>query len=40
MEQRAVLGFLTVKDLKAKEIEMKLPNVYGDETLQISVITN
>jgi predicted GTPase len=38
MEQRAVVRFLTFRGLKAKEIEMKLTNVYGDEALQISAV--
>jgi hypothetical protein len=38
MEQRAVVRVLTLKGLKAKEIEMELRSVYGDEALQISAV--
>jgi transposase len=38
MEQRAVVHFLTVKGLKAKEIEMELTSIYEDEALQISAL--
>jgi hypothetical protein len=36
MDQRAVVRFLTLKGLKAMEIEMELSRVYGDEALRIS----
>jgi hypothetical protein len=36
MEQRAILRVLTVKGLKALEIEIDLTSVYGDEAFQIS----
>jgi hypothetical protein len=39
MEQRAIVRFLTLKSLKAKEIEMELTSVHGDEVLSISAIT-
>jgi hypothetical protein len=35
-EQRAALRCLPLKDLKAKDIEMELTNVYNNEALQIS----
>jgi hypothetical protein len=35
MAQRTVFRFLTLKGLKAKEIEMELTSVYGNEGLQI-----
>jgi hypothetical protein len=38
MEQRTVVRFLTRKSLKAKEIEMELTNVYGNEVFLISAI--
>jgi hypothetical protein len=38
MEQRAVGRFLTLKDLKTKEIAIELTNMYGDEALQISAV--
>jgi hypothetical protein len=38
MERRALVGVLTVKALKAKEIEMEFIHVYGDEALQISAV--
>jgi hypothetical protein len=31
MEQRAVVRFLMLKDLKAQEIQMDLTSVYDDE---------
>jgi hypothetical protein len=37
-EQRALVGLLTLKGLKAKEIEIELTNMYGDWALQISVV--
>jgi hypothetical protein len=37
MEQRAIVHFLILKDLKAKEIEMESRIVHGDEAPQISV---
>jgi transposase len=40
MEQRVIVRSLTFKGLKAKKIEMELTNVYGDEALQISIVTN
>jgi hypothetical protein len=38
MEQRELVCFLTIKGLKAKEIEMKLTSVYGNEALQTSAV--
>jgi hypothetical protein len=38
MEQRAVVHFLTLKGLKAKEIETQHTSVYDDEALLISVV--
>jgi hypothetical protein len=38
MEQRAVVCLSTLKDLKAKKIEMELTSVYGDEALRISAV--
>jgi hypothetical protein len=38
MEPRAVVRVLSLKGLKAKEIEMALTSVYGDEALQISAV--
>jgi hypothetical protein len=34
MEQRAVVCFLTLKSLNAKEIEVELINLYDHEALQ------
>jgi hypothetical protein len=34
MEQRAVVRVLTIKGLKAKEIEMELTSMYCDDVLQ------
>jgi hypothetical protein len=34
MEQRALVGVLTLENLKEKEIEMELASVYGDEALR------
>jgi hypothetical protein len=36
MKQRAVVGFLALTGLKAKEIEMERTSLYGNEALQIS----
>jgi hypothetical protein len=36
MEQRAIVCFLIAKDLKAKETEMELKNMYSDEASWIS----
>jgi transposase len=38
MGQRAIASVLTLKGLKAKEIEMELTSVYGDEALEISAV--
>jgi hypothetical protein len=38
MKQRAVIRFLTLKDLKTKKIAIKLTSVYGDEAFQISAV--
>jgi hypothetical protein len=38
MEQRVVLRFLTLKDLKAKEIQMHLTSMYDNEAFQISAV--
>jgi hypothetical protein len=40
MEQQAIVRFLSLKCLKAKEIEMELVSTYGDEALQISAVKN
>jgi hypothetical protein len=36
MEHRAIVRFLTLKGLKAQEIEMELTSVYSDEAIHIS----
>jgi hypothetical protein len=38
MQHRAVARFLTLKGLKAEEIETKLTRVHGHEALQISAV--
>jgi hypothetical protein len=38
MEQRTVVCLLSLKGLKAKEIEMEPTSVYGDEAVRISVL--
>jgi hypothetical protein len=38
MEQRAIVRFSNIKGIKAKEIQMELTSVYGDEAFQISAI--
>jgi hypothetical protein len=38
MEQRTIVHLLTLKGFKAKEFEMELTSVYGDEALQISAV--
>jgi transposase len=38
MEQRVIARLLTLKGLKATEIEMELTSVYIDEALQISAV--
>jgi hypothetical protein len=38
MEHRAVVRFLGLKDLKAKEIQMDVTSVYDDEAFQISAV--
>jgi hypothetical protein len=38
MRHRAVVRVLTLKGLKAQEIEMELTSMYGNEALQISAI--
>jgi hypothetical protein len=38
MEQRAVIRFLTLKGLEAKEIEMKLRSMYRAEAFRISAV--
>jgi hypothetical protein len=38
MEQRQIVRFFTLKSLKAKEIEMELTSMYGDEALSISAM--
>jgi hypothetical protein len=38
MKQWAVVRFLTLKDLKDKEIEIQLTNMYDDEAFRISAV--
>jgi hypothetical protein len=38
MNQRTVVRVLTLKGLKAQEIEMELAGAYGDEALHISAL--
>jgi hypothetical protein len=38
MEQRAIVPFLTFKDLKTQEIERELTWMYGDQAIQISAV--
>jgi hypothetical protein len=38
MDQRAGARFLTLKGLKAQEIEMEVTSRYDDEALQISAV--
>jgi hypothetical protein len=38
MEQRAVVPLLSLKGLKAKEIEMELTSIFRDEALLISAV--
>jgi hypothetical protein len=38
MEQRAVVRFLTIEELSARDIKAELEGVYGHEALFLSVV--